>query len=80
MTVRQKLDCYFIDSSFVPLMIHENYLGSMKKAKLSRKEFGNLVKANDGFVLGDLIETRIRKEQDWGLMPSAGFMSSVYPS
>ena len=31
-------------------------------------------------MLADLIDTRIRKEQDWGLMPAFGFMSSVYPA
>lgn len=36
--------------------------------------------ANDGFVLGDLLDSRIRKEQDWGLMPAYGFMTCVYPT
>lgn len=55
------MECYFIDSDIVPIMVHENYLSSMKKGKLNKKEFHNLVKANDGFVLSDLLDTRIRK-------------------
>jgi replication factor C subunit 1 len=74
------MDCFFIDSDFVPIMVHENYLTSMKKGKLTPQDFKKLVKANDAFVLADLIDTRVRKEQDWGLMPAFGFMSSVYPS
>ncbi len=31
MTLRDKLDCFFIDSDFVPIMVYENYLSSMKK-------------------------------------------------
>lgn len=74
------MDCFFIDSDFVPIMVHENYLTSMKKGKLTPQDFKKLVKANDAFVLADLIDTRVRKQQDWGLMPAFGFMSSVYPS
>lgn len=37
MTLREKLDCYFIDSDFVPIMVHENYISSMKKTKLNKK-------------------------------------------
>lgn len=74
------MECYYIDSDLVPIMIHENYLNSMKKGKLTKGGFHNLVKANEGFVLSDLIDTRIRKEQDWSLMPAAGYMSSVYPT
>lgn len=80
MPLRERMDCFFIDSDFVPIMVHENYLSSVKKGKMNRKEFHKLVKANDAFVLADQIDTRIRKEQDWGLMPAFGFMSSVYPA
>ena len=80
MPLRERMECFFIDSAFVPIMVHENYLNSMKKGKLTKKDFHKLVKANDAFVLADQIDTRIRKEQDWGLMPAFGFMSSVYPA
>jgi hypothetical protein len=55
------MDCFFIDSDFVPIMVHENYLTSMKKGKLTPQDFKKLVKANDAFVLADLIDTRVRK-------------------
>ena len=51
----------------------------MKKDKLNRNEFHNLVKATEGFVLADQIDTKIRKNQEWGLMPASGFMGTVYP-
>ena len=33
----------------------------MKKGKLDKKQFHKFVKATDAFVLGDLMDTRIRK-------------------
>jgi replication factor C subunit 1 len=61
MPLRERMDCFFIDSDFVPIMVHENYLSSVKKGKMNRKDFHKLVKANDAFVLADQIDTRIRK-------------------
>ena len=29
-------------------------------------------------VIGDMLDKSIRKEQNWGLMPSYGFMTCVY--
>jgi replication factor C subunit 1 len=29
-------------------------------------------------VIGDMLDRSIRKEQEWGLMPSFGFMTCVY--
>ena len=63
MTIWDKMECFFIDSDMVPIMVHQNYLGSMKKDKLNKKEFHNLVRATEGFVLGDQIDTKIRKSQ-----------------
>jgi hypothetical protein len=62
----------------VPLMVHENLLSSARKAPPSVKEFHSLVQGVEGFVIGDLLDRSIRKEQEWGLMPSYGFMSCVY--
>ena len=45
------MECFFIDSAFVPIMVHENYLNSMKKGKLTKKDFHKLVKANDALKI-----------------------------
>ncbi len=29
-------------------------------------------------MIGDMLDRSIRKEQEWGLMPSFGFMTCVY--
>lgn len=52
----------------------------MKKGKLNPNQFHQLVKATEGFVLGDILDKNIRKEQDWSLMPAVGFMTCVYPT
>lgn len=37
-----------------------------------------MVQGVEGMVLGDMLDRTIRKEQEWGLMPSYAFMNSVY--
>jgi replication factor C subunit 1 len=62
----------------VPLMVHENILTSASKKPYDLQRLHNLVQGLKGFVVGDMLDRTIRKEQEWGLMPSYGFMSCVY--
>lgn len=39
MTIRDRLDCFFVDSDLVPLLIHEHYLSSSTKTKLNTHEY-----------------------------------------
>jgi replication factor C subunit 1 len=45
---------------------------------MSQGEFHRLVEGVKGMVIGDMLDRTIRKEQEWGLMPSFGFMTCVY--
>lgn len=45
---------------------------------MDSKDFHSLVQGVKGMVIGDMLDRTIRKEQEWGLMPSYGFMSTVY--
>jgi hypothetical protein len=78
MRIGERTDCFFVDSDMVPLMIQENLLSSARKTSLSQNEFHSLVQGVKGMVIGDLLDRTIRKEQEWGLMPSYGFMTCVY--
>lgn len=78
MSIRSRLDLFFVDSDFLPLQVHENYLSATNKDKVSKQEFHKIVEANEGFVLADLLDKNIRREQEYGLMPSYGFMSCIY--
>lgn len=62
----------------VPLMVQENLLTSNKRRQFGRSDLRSLVQGVEGMVLGDMLDRTIRKEQEWGLMPSFGFMTSVY--
>ena len=81
--IRERINIAFVDSDFVPLMCQENYLSSVSKKKEKEKysadEFRNIVKATEGFVTGDLINKKIRKDQNWLLMPLLMFNQCVYP-
>lgn len=64
MSIRDRLDCFFIDSDKVPIMVHENYMNSVKKCgNLKRNDFHRLVQATEGFVIGDQLDRTIRKSQ-----------------
>ena len=78
MKIPERTECFFVDSDIVPLMIHENLLTSNKKGKMNLQQFHSLVQGLEGFVVGDMLDRSIRKQQEWGLMPSYGFMTSVY--
>lgn len=82
-TLNQKIEYYFDDHSFVPLMIHENYMSTMPaRSHGDRLESLELVaKAADSISEGDLVDAKIHSaEQLWSLMPLHAVMSSVRPS
>lgn len=87
MRISERLDAYFVDSSLVPLMIHENYLKARaftKRPTLTAADpsFLELAsKAADCFSSSEKIESLIRgSNQEWSLAPLHGFMTSVLPS
>ena len=79
MKIQERIDLGFVDSDFVPLMCQENYLSSCKR-NLNYQDFRNLVKATDSLVSGDIITKKIRKNQEFTLMPNQMFMECVYPT
>jgi hypothetical protein len=75
---RQKLDLFFIDHEFVPLLIQEGYLGSFKDRK-SNRDLELMAEAADMISIGDCINVQIRKNMNWALLPNYGTMSSIGP-
>ena len=78
MKISERNDCFFVDSDLVPLMVEENLLASSCKNKMTPAEFRSFTKGIEGLVIGDMLDRNIRKQQEWGLMPSYGFMTCVY--
>ncbi|KAH3664129.1 hypothetical protein OGAPHI_004843 [Ogataea philodendri] len=85
--LNEKINFYFNDMDFTPLMIHENYR-STAPAKLNRYS-GNqrnlahlelLEEASDAISQSDLVSQLIRgSEQQWSLAPFHGVISSIIP-
>ncbi|PJF18011.1 hypothetical protein PSACC_02150 [Paramicrosporidium saccamoebae] len=88
MSLSDKIDQYFIDSSLVPLMVQENY--TKARANSSRTLNGmvgghsyiELTRAAaDSISEADLVESLIRgSNQEWSLSPFHAVMSCVRPA
>ena len=75
---RDKLDLFFIDHEWVPLLIQDNYLNSMEK-KDSAQDIEAMANASEFISLGDSLNRQIRVNMDWSLLPNYGVCSSIAP-
>lgn len=83
MTLNDKVDLYFNDHDFTPLMVQENYLNTIpsKAGNNKQKHLEAVLKAAESIADGDLVDARIHSsDQQWGLMPLHAVMSSVRPA
>ncbi|KAG9671953.1 DNA replication factor C, large subunit, partial [Aureobasidium melanogenum] len=88
-TLNDKIELYFNDHEFSPLMMQENYLGTKpilaadapnaKMANLKTLELSS--QAADSISDGDLVDRMIHgSQQQWSLMPTHAIMSFVRPA
>lgn len=88
MSLSERLDMYFVDSSLVPLMIHENYLRAQANTARTIKGHGGghsfmelYAAAAESLSESDLVEGLIRgANQEWSLAPLHATMSAVRPA
>jgi len=59
--ISERVECFFVDSDMVPLMIHENILTSASKRPFDSSKFHKFVQGIKGFVIGDMLDRTIRK-------------------
>jgi len=78
-TFRQKMDLFFIDYDFVPLIVQDSYLNAMGDRNDIRS-LEAMAEASDFISQGDQISKQIRTNQEWSLLPNMGFASSVAPA
>jgi replication factor C subunit 1 len=76
---RDKLDLFFIDHEWVPLLIQDNYLNSIQDRN-SLKDVEDMANAADFISLGDSLNRQIRVNMDWSLLPNMGVCSSIAPA
>ncbi|KAL4431684.1 hypothetical protein ABPG74_017313 [Tetrahymena malaccensis] len=89
MTLRERIELFFIDYDLIPLLVHQNYLDTIKpredKSKnkkndnFSLEELQNLVDATSSIANSDLLSKSIRQGGNWSLLPNFAFMSCIYP-
>lgn len=78
----KKMELYFDDFDFAPLMVQENYLNTKPTVlKPGQTHLEAVAEAADSISEGDLVERKIRSsEQLWSLLPFHAIMSSVRPA
>jgi replication factor C subunit 1 len=87
-TLNDKIELYFNDHEFSPLMLQENYLGTnpIRAAQYSGKEKNLKMlelasEAADSISDGDLVDRMIHgSQQQWSLMPTHAVFSFVRPA
>ncbi|GEQ69914.1 hypothetical protein JCM33374_g3590 [Metschnikowia sp. JCM 33374] len=80
-TLNDKLDLYFNDIDFAPLMIQENYLITRPRVSSQKEHLERVANAADAISESDRINSLIRSsEQQWSLLPFHGVMSTVKPA
>ncbi|XP_044268822.1 replication factor C subunit 1 [Tribolium madens] len=78
MSVVDRARLFFFDYSLGPLFVQENYL----KVQPEGSEKQALIKAAlaaDSISMGDIIDSKIRRSNNWALLDSQAFFSSVIP-
>lgn len=80
-TLNDKMELYFNDIDFAPLMIQENYLNTRPNVKSKEDHLKRVAAAADSISLSDGINSLIRSsEQQWSLLPFHAVMSTVKPA
>lgn len=75
MGFRDKLNMFFLDYDLVPLLVQENYLSCFKDSKPQTLE--KMFKSADHISFSDILDKRIRSQNDWNLLQDKGIHSSV---
>jgi replication factor C subunit 1 len=71
-TLADRETAAFVDHSFVPLMVHEAYLGAADKCRGGKDtSLEAAAKAADRLGDWDILDQRIHRTQAWGLLPAA---------
>ncbi|CAN8103565.1 unnamed protein product [Discula destructiva] len=89
-TLNDKIELYFNDHEFTPLMIQENYLKAkpaglggkgLNKREENMKHLELIDQAAESISDGDLVDKMIHgSQQQWSLMPTHGVFSTVRPA
>jgi replication factor C subunit 1 len=68
-----KMNLFFVDFDFVPLLVHENYLSTLSS-------LDDLSLAADSIAFSDTVNTHIKEQNDWSLLPIFGQAAAIAPA
>merc|ERR1719316_334155 len=80
MGFRERLDMFFVDYSLVGLLIQQNYLRSIQSKPVSLEVLNRCAYSADLLTVGDMMNEKIRADQNWSLLPDLGVTGAVYPA
>lgn len=80
MSFDERSNLFFNDYQLIPLFAWENYVQCRPvKSKNDRETLSLAAKSIDAICIGDLIETQIRTNQAWSLLPVQAVFATVAP-
>lgn len=80
-SLNDKIEMYFNDIDFTPLMIQENYIHLIPEVLSSKEHLKKMAAAADAISQSDHVNSLIRSsEQQWSLLPFHAVMSTVIPA
>lgn len=80
MSFRDRMDMFFVDYGLVGMLVQENYLRAVESRKLDIELMNRCAFSADLLTISDLMNRRIREDQDWGLLPDMGVTGAVFPA
>lgn len=79
-TINTIMNKYFFDPSLIPLFIQENYINMRRSAWTQEERAERIKEASDWISLGDLVESQLRRDQEWALAPFHSVCSTTAPT
>lgn len=78
LTLRKRINLFFVDFELMPLLIQENYLSGFYASE-TVKDMENAAESADFISLGDCLNSTLRSQNEWTLLPDVGLCSCVAP-
>lgn len=79
LSIREKLDIFFLDFGIMPLFVQESYIGAYS-SYTNAQEMETLATAAEFISLGDMLDYQVMNNQQWSLLPNLGLMGCVAPA
>jgi len=74
-----KMNLFFIDYIMMPMLIHENYLSTQSQTR-SLEDVQKMNQSADYISFGDCINSVLRTEGAWDLLPNMAICSTIAPA